>query len=111
MLDTNIKNQLTSHFASITSPVELLIALDDSNKSTELKNLANDLASLSDKFSVRDNPNQDVRRPSMVVSSPINNTQITFAGVPMGHEFTSLILALLHTGGHPSKVSETEIEI
>ncbi|WP_462175791.1 alkyl hydroperoxide reductase subunit F [Pseudoalteromonas gelatinilytica] len=110
MLDTNIKNQLTSHFASITSPVELLIALDDSNKSTELKNLANDLASLSDKFSVRDNPNQDVRRPSMVVSSPINNTQITFAGVPMGHEFTSLILALLHTGGHPSKASETEIE-
>lgn len=110
MLDTNIKNQLTSHFASITSPVELLIALDDSNKSTELKNLANDLASLSDKFSVRDNPNQDVRRPSMVVSSPVNNTQITFAGVPMGHEFTSLILALLHTGGHPSKASEGEIE-
>ena len=110
MLDTNIKNQLTSHFASITSPVELLIALDDSNKSTELKNLANDLASLSDKFSVRDNPSQDVRRPSMVVSSPINNTQITFAGVPMGHEFTSLILALLHTGGHPSKASEIEIE-
>ena len=110
MLDTNIKNQLTSHFASITSPVELLIALDDSNKSTEIKNLANDLASLSDKFSVRDNPNQDVRRPSMVVSSPINNTQITFAGVPMGHEFTSLILALLHTGGHPSKASQSEIE-
>ena len=110
MLDTNIKNQLASHFASITSPVELLIALDDSNKSTELKNLANDLASLSDKFSVRDNPSQDVRRPSMVVSSPINNTQITFAGVPMGHEFTSLILALLHTGGHPSKASEIEIE-
>jgi alkyl hydroperoxide reductase subunit F len=46
----------------------------------------------------------------MVVSSPINNTQITFAGVPMGHEFTSLILALLHTGGHPSKASEIEIE-
>jgi len=110
MLDTNIKNQLTSHFASITSPVELLIALDDSNKSTELKNLANDLASLSDHFLVRDNPNQDVRRPSMVVSSPVNNTQITFAGVPMGHEFTSLILALLHTGGHPSKASEAEIK-
>lgn len=110
MLDTNIKNQLASHFASITSPVELLIALDDSNKSTELKNLATDLASLSDKFSVRDNPDQGVRRPSMVVSSPVNNTQIIFAGVPMGHEFTSLVLALLHTGGHPSKASDAEIE-
>ena len=110
MLDTNIKNQLASHFASITSPVELLIALDDSNKSTELKSLATDLASLSDKFSVRDNPDQGVRRPSMVVSSPVNNTQIIFAGVPMGHEFTSLVLALLHTGGHPSKASDAEIE-
>ncbi|MGO2477140.1 MAG: alkyl hydroperoxide reductase subunit F [Pseudoalteromonas sp.] len=110
MLDTNIKNQLTSHFASITSPVELLIALDDSNKSTEIKNLANDLESLSDKFTVRENPDSSARRPSMVVSSPINNTQITFAGVPMGHEFTSLILALLHTGGHPSKASEVELE-
>jgi alkyl hydroperoxide reductase subunit F len=26
-----------------------------------------------------------------------------FAGLPLGHEFTSLILALLHVGGHPPK--------
>ncbi|WP_404343788.1 alkyl hydroperoxide reductase subunit F [Pseudoalteromonas mariniglutinosa] len=109
MLDTNIKNQLTSHFASITSPVELLVALDDSKKSTELKQLADDLALLSDHFSVRENPDNTARRPSMVVSSPINNSHISFAGVPMGHEFTSLVLALLHTGGHPSKVSDIEL--
>lgn len=108
MLDTNIKNQLKSHFESITDPVELLIALDDSKKSTELENLANDIASLSNQFLVRNNPDNDVRRPSMTVYSPIKETQITFAGVPMGHEFTSLVLALLHSGGHPSKVSDEQ---
>jgi len=52
MLDNNIKNQLKSHFESLTQPVELLIALDDSKKSAEVESLANDLASLSDKFTV-----------------------------------------------------------
>lgn len=110
MLDNNIKNQLKSHFESLTQPVELLIALDDSKKSTEVESLANDLASLSDKFSVSNNPDSTARRPSMVVHSPQKNTHITFAGVPMGHEFTSLVLALLHTGGHPSKASQDDIE-
>ncbi|MBB1372418.1 alkyl hydroperoxide reductase subunit F [Pseudoalteromonas sp. SR45-4] len=110
MLDNNIKNQLKSHFESLTQPVELLIALDDSKKSTEVASLANDLASLSDKFTVINNPDTSARRPSMVVHSPIKNTHITFAGVPMGHEFTSLVLALLHTGGHTSKAKAEDIE-
>lgn len=110
MLDNNIKNQLKSHFESLTQPVELLIALVDSKKSTEVASLANDLASLSDKFTVINNPDTSARRPSMVVHSPIKNTHITFAGVPMGHEFTSLVLALLHTGGHASKAKAEDIE-
>ena len=110
MLDNNIKNQLKSHFESLTQPVELLIALDDSKKSIELANLANDLASLSDKFTVSNNPDIDARRPSMVVHSIEKDTHITFAGVPMGHEFTSLVLALLHTGGHASKAKAQDIE-
>lgn len=110
MLDNNIKNQLKSHFESLTQPVELLIALDDSKKSAEVESLANDLASLSDKFTVINNPDTSARRPSMVVHSPIKNTHITFAGVPMGHEFTSLVLALLHTGGHASKAKAEDIE-
>ena len=110
MLDNNIKNQLKSHFESLTQPVELLIALDDSKKSTEIESLANDLATLSDKITVSNNPDSDARRPSMVVHSAINDTHITFAGVPMGHEFTSLVLALLHTGGHPTKAKSEDIE-
>ncbi|HEA15165.1 MAG TPA: alkyl hydroperoxide reductase subunit F, partial [Pseudoalteromonas prydzensis] len=110
MLDNNIKNQLKSHFESLTQPVELLIALDDSKKSTELANLAHDLASLSDKFTVSNNPDIDARRPSMVVHSTEKDTHITFAGVPMGHEFTSLVLVLLHSGGHASKAKAEDIE-
>jgi alkyl hydroperoxide reductase subunit F len=110
MLDNTIKNQLKSHFESLTQPVELLIALDDSKKSLEVASLANDIASLSNQFSVVNNPDTRARRPSMVVHSPINNTHITFAGVPMGHEFTSLVLALLHTGGHASKAKSEDIE-
>lgn len=110
MLDSNIKNQLKSHFESISDPIELLLALDDSNKANELKELANDLATLNANINVTDNPDTNARRPSMVVHSPSKDTHISFAGVPMGHEFTSLVLALLHTGGHSSKASAEEIE-
>lgn len=110
MLDQNIKNQLHSHFSVIKRPIELVIALDDSSKSIELKELAEDISSLSDFISVRENQEPNVRKPSLAVYSPTHNTQMTFAGVPMGHEFTSLVLAVLQTGGHPPKATEDEIE-
>ncbi|KZN53076.1 hypothetical protein N474_22025 [Pseudoalteromonas luteoviolacea CPMOR-2] len=111
MLDAQIKSQLEEHFKQITSPVELKVALDSSNKSNELNSLAHDLASLNAYISVVENYDMNARRPSMVVSSTKNNTELSFAGVPMGHEFTSLILALLHSGGHPSKLNDDELEI
>jgi alkyl hydroperoxide reductase subunit F len=110
MLDENIKHQLKSHFSGIKNPIELIIALDDSNKSKELMSLANDLASLSEQISISHATQAHVRKPSMAVCSPDKNTYIEFAGVPMGHEFTSLVLALLQTGGHPTKATDEEIE-
>ncbi|CAM4203582.1 alkyl hydroperoxide reductase subunit F [Pseudoalteromonas byunsanensis] len=109
MLDQNIKNQLSSHFSALKDPVELVIALDDSNKAKELEALATDLASLSDLITVTNNPDTEVRRPSMTLYSPKRETHIQFAGVPMGHEFTSLVLAVLQSGGHPTKASQDEI--
>ncbi|KZW98652.1 NADH dehydrogenase [Pseudoalteromonas luteoviolacea] len=111
MLDAQIKSQLKEHFKQITSPIELKIALDSSNKSNELNSLAQDLASLSEYISVVENYDMNARRPSLVVSSKKTSTQISFAGVPMGHEFTSLVLALLHSGGHPSRLNNDEIEV
>jgi alkyl hydroperoxide reductase subunit F len=108
ILDANIKSQLASHFSSIADPVELVIALDDSNKSAELHALVTDLQSLSTHFSVRED-SSITRKPMLSVRSPKTGSEINFAGVPMGHEFTSLILALLHTGGVATKASELQL--
>ncbi|MDK1287663.1 alkyl hydroperoxide reductase subunit F [Pseudoalteromonas umbrosa] len=110
MLDAQIKGQLKEHFENIKSPIELRVALDNSKKSNELNSLAQDLASLSNEISVVENYDMNARRPSLVVSSTDANTQISFAGVPMGHEFTSLVLALLHSGGHETKLDADELE-
>ncbi|AOT10359.1 alkyl hydroperoxide reductase subunit F [Pseudoalteromonas luteoviolacea] len=111
MLDAQIKEQLKEHFKNIKSPVELKVALDSSSKSNELNSLAQDLALLSPNISIEENYDINARRPSLQVSSKQAKTQINFAGVPMGHEFTSLILALLHSGGHDTKLVTDELVI
>ncbi|PAY03018.1 alkyl hydroperoxide reductase subunit F [Pseudoalteromonas sp. HM-SA03] len=110
MLDNQIKTQLQSHFSSLQRPIELVITVDDSKKSQELKGLAQDLASLSDKITLSESIEGE-RIPQMVVRGVETKSEITFAGVPMGHEFTSLVLALLHSGGHATKASADDLEL
>ncbi|MCB6182869.1 alkyl hydroperoxide reductase subunit F [Leeia sp. TBRC 13508] len=109
MLDNAIKQQLTAYMANLVFHVELVASLDDSAKSQEVRQLLDDIASISNKVSVRLD-GTDNRKPSFSVARQGNPARITFAGVPMGHEFTSLVLALLHSGGHPSKASTSLIE-
>ena len=99
MLDAAIKGQLKAYLEKLHNPIQLVASLDTSAKSEELNNLLRDIASLSDKASVSDQGNAHYR-PSFSVVVPGENPRIEFAGIPMGHEFTSLVLALLHTGGH-----------
>ncbi|MEL4430406.1 alkyl hydroperoxide reductase subunit F [Shewanella mangrovisoli] len=108
MLDANLKNQLQTYLQNLKRPVELVVSADESKKSQELKSLANDIVSLSSLVSLKEA--QGSRTPAMTVVNTDLNTQISFAGLPMGHEFTSLVLALLHTGGHPIKLSDDVIE-
>lgn len=108
MLDANLKNQLQTYLQNLKRPVELVVSADESKKSQELKSLANDIVSLSSLVSIKEA--QGSRTPAMTVVNTDLNTQISFAGLPMGHEFTSLVLALLHTGGHPIKLSDDVIE-
>ncbi|MCS6152191.1 alkyl hydroperoxide reductase subunit F [Shewanella baltica] len=108
MLDANLKNQLQTYLQNLKRPVELVVSADESKKSQELKSLANDIVSLSSLVSLKET--QGERTPAMTVINPGSNTQISFAGLPMGHEFTSLVLALLHTGGHSIKLSDEIIE-
>ncbi|MBV8664973.1 MAG: alkyl hydroperoxide reductase subunit F [Burkholderiaceae bacterium] len=107
MLDANLKSQLQIYLEKIVQPIELVASLDDSAKAREIAELLHEIASLSDKVSVREDGKAS-RRPSFGVARAGEAARIHFAGIPMGHEFTSLILALLQTGGHPPK-AEAEI--
>ncbi|MFM8542415.1 MAG: alkyl hydroperoxide reductase subunit F [Chakrabartia sp.] len=109
MLDANLKQQLSAYMANITMPVELLLSLEDGPKSRELEELAQDIAALSDKVSLA-RTDDDARRPSMLIRRVGTDIDVRFAGLPMGHEFTSLVLALLQVGGHPSKAAQDVIE-
>ncbi len=108
MLDAAIKTQLAAYLEKLQQPIELVASLNDSDAAREMSGLLADIAALSDKVAVRED-GDDARRPSFSVGRPGEAHRIRFAGLPMGHEFTSLILALLQTGGHPPKVDADAI--
>ena len=109
MLDTNIKGQLSAYLEKLQRPIELVASFDDSAKAREMRDLLVEIASLSKMVSLRENGNA-ARRPSFAIGLPGEAPRIHFAGIPMGHEFTSLVLALLQTGGHPPKVEQSVID-
>ena len=110
MLDTTLKTQLKAYLERITLPVELIASLDDRPASAQMRELLEEIATLNDKVSVRLDGDH-ARRPSFAVKrvgAQGSDRELRFAAVPLGHEFTSLVLALLHAGGHPPKV-EAEV--
>ncbi len=109
MLDTNIQSQLKAYFDRLAQPIELVASLDDSAKAQEMRELLREIAALSPRIGLREDGN-DARRPSFSVGRAGEVARVRFAGIPMGHEFTSLVLALLQAGGHPPKVSEETLE-
>ena len=88
----------------MTQPFELVATLGDDDTSHQMRELLQTIASLrADKITLRTD-GQDARVPSFSLQRAGSATQLRFAGLPLGHEFTSLVLALLWTGGHPPKV-------
>lgn len=110
MLDANMKNQLKAYLEKLTKPVELVATLDDSAKSTEIKELLTEIASLSSQVTFKEDNSLAVRKPSFLITNPGSTQGPRFAGSPLGHEFTSLVLALFWTGGHPSKEAQDLLE-
>lgn len=110
MLDNNLKSQLAAYLEKLTKPVELITTLDDSAKSAEIRALLTDIASLSAQVTFREDNARAERKPSFLITNPGSHSGPRFAGSPMGHEFTSLVLALLQTGGHPSKETQELLE-
>ncbi len=109
MLDANLQAQLKAYLERVTQPVELVASLDDRPASQEMRELLDEIGALSDKIAVRHDGN-DARRPSFSISRVGADMGVRFAAIPMGHEFSSLVLALLQAGGHPPKVEADVIE-
>ena len=109
MLDATIKQQLKSYLERLQRPIELVAALDESEKAAEMRALLNDILDCSDKVSLREDHTVQLV-PSFAIGIPGETPRIRFAGLPMGHEFTSLVLALLQVGGHPPKVDQSVID-
>ncbi|EKE69905.1 alkyl hydroperoxide reductase subunit F [Gallaecimonas xiamenensis] len=108
MLDANIKKQLDTYLQHIKQPIELSVSTDNSPKAQELQDLAQELATMSSLIGLTDSNSK--RSPSMSVAPQGQAPRVSFAGVPMGHEFSSLVLALLQAGGHPSKADPALLE-
>ena len=110
MLDAALKQQLSQYLAMLREPIELVGSLGDDAKSAETRELLTTIAALSDKVTASFD-GDDARRPSFIVRRASDaGAWVRFAGVPLGHEFTSLVLALLWAGGHPPKVSDEVLE-
>ncbi len=109
MLDSNIQAQLKAYLERLQHPIELIASLDDRPASAEMRELITEIAALNDKVTARFD-GTDARRPSFQITRQGADMGVRFAAIPMGHEFTSLVLALLQAGGHPPKVEADVID-
>ena len=110
MLDDTLKAQLSAYMERVQQPFEIVASLSDSENSREMLDLLQTIQALrSDKITLKTDGN-DARKPSFTLQRVGTDTSLRFAGLPLGHEFTSLVLALLWTGGHPPKETQELIE-
>ena len=105
MLEQAIKDQLAGYLQRLEAPIDIVASLDGSEKSEKIKQFVIEVAALSDQVTARFD-GENTRRPSFGIAKTGEQPRVHFAGLPMGHEFTSLILALLQVSGYAPKVSD-----
>lgn len=110
MLDAGTKSQLKSYLDRISQPVEIVASLDDTKASSDLQSLLKDIEESSALVKVTESRGDNQRKPSFSINRPSENHGPRFAGLPMGHEFTSLVLALLQVGGYPPRVDDAVLQ-
>ncbi|PJW13825.1 MULTISPECIES: alkyl hydroperoxide reductase subunit F [unclassified Geobacillus] len=108
LLDADIKAQLAQYLQLLENDIVLTVSAGDDPVSRDLLALIDELTAMSPKIKVEKAKLE--RTPSFSVNRVGENTGITFAGVPLGHEFTSLVLALLQASGRPPKVSQDVVD-
>ena len=108
MLNDQLKSQLQQLLQLMEGDVVLKASLGSDDKSKELKELLDEVSVASDHITIEAS---DLKRtPSFSVDKPNETSGITFAGLPMGHEFNSLVLALLQVSGRPPKEEQAIID-
>lgn len=105
MLDDDLRSQLRAYFQKIVHPIEIVASLDDSSTAAQMRELLTEVTELSTHISLRTDGTEG-RRPSFDIRRTGADIGVTFAAIPLGHELTSLILALLQVGGHPPKIDD-----
>ena len=110
MLDSTLKTQLQGYLARVTQDIQINLNLDDSPAAKEMRELLEEVAALTPHIKLATIDDNSLRKPSFAIQRIGSHTKLRFAGIPMGHEFTSFVLALLQAGGHPPKVDESVIE-
>lgn len=109
ILDANLTAQLNQLVQLIKQPIDLAASLGADKKSDETRQLLAEIAALRPSMIVvteEANP----RTPSFAIRRRGTDVQVRFAGVPLGHEFSSLVLALVQVGGHPPKVDPALVD-
>jgi len=110
MLDDNLKTQLKTYLEKLTQPIEIVASLDEGDASLEMRELLQEIAALSGLITLTERSDDGERVPSFALNRVGSAMGIRFAGIPLGHEFTSLVLALLQVGGHPPKAEAEVLE-
>src|SRR4051794_26998017 len=108
MLEADIKAQLAQYLELLEGDILIKVSTGSDQVSQDTQELVNELASMSSRIKVEKAELQ--RTPSFSVNRVGEDTGVTFAGIPLGHEFTSLVLALLQVSGSPPKVAENLID-
>jgi len=108
LLDADIKAQLAQYLQLLENDIVLTVSAGDDNVSRDMLALIDELTAMSSKIKVEKAKLE--RTPSFSVNRVGEDTGVTFAGVPLGHEFTSLVLALLQVSGRPPKVDESVVK-
>ena len=109
LLDSNLTTQLAGLLEKMVNPINLVAYVDSSENSQKVIELLQEVANQSNKITVIKGDKSSTKRiPSFSITNPQNNVSVSFAGLPLGHEFSSLVLAILQVSGYAPKISEDQ---
>src|SRR5690625_1335276 len=108
ILEADLKAQLAQYLEMMEGDVLLKVSAGTDDVSRDMVALVDELATMSSNIKVEQTKLK--RTPSFSVNRPDEDTGVVFAGIPLGHEFTSLVLALLQVSGRAPKIDQQVID-